>query len=121
MGRAADPKLAVLWRKRLERQTKSGLSVLEYCRQEGVSTASFYAWKRRLRVSRGAAGKPSRKRGPRRASNGQPLRSGFVQVPLTFNSPIEVHFSDGTTVRVPAEHLSATLQLLQSSQPERSA
>ena len=118
MGRVTDPKLALLWRKRVERQPGSGLSVLEYCHREGISTASFYAWKRQLRFSRATGGKRSRKRVRRQAANGQPLPSGFVQVPLSINSAIEVCFADGTTVRVPAEHLSATLKLLKASQPE---
>ena len=118
MGRVADPKLAVLWRERVERQPSSGLSVLEYCRRERISTASFYAWKRRLRISRATVGKRSRKRVQRQASHGLSLAGGFVQVPLAVNSAIDVRFADGTRVRVPAEHLSATLKLLKSSQPE---
>ena len=118
MGRVADPKLAVLWRERVGRQPSSGLSVLEYCRREGISTASFYVWKRRLRISRATVGKRAGKRVRRQVSPGQPLAGGFVQVPLAVNSAIEVRFADGTRVRVPAEHLSATLKLLKSSQPE---
>jgi len=114
MGRVADPKLAASWRKRVERQQRSGLSIQEYCRQEGVSTASFYAWKRRLRTSRATAGKPVRRRVP----NARPRRGGFVQVPLAVNSVIEVCFVDGTKVRVPAEHLAATLKVLKVSQSE---
>ena len=49
MGRVANPKLASLWRERVERQRRSGLSILEYCRREGFSAGSFHAWKRRLR------------------------------------------------------------------------
>jgi len=52
MGRVADPKLASLWRERFEHQRRSWVSVAEYCRREGISTGSFYAWKRRLRTSR---------------------------------------------------------------------
>ncbi len=114
MGRVSDPKLAASWQKRVERQLRSGLSVQEYCRREGVSPASFYAWKRRLRVSHATAGKPVR----RRVSNGRPRPGGFVQVPLAVNSAVEVCFSDGTTVLVPAEHLAATLMLLKVSQSQ---
>lgn len=110
MGRVADPKVAALWQKRVERQPGSGLSVQEYCRREGVSTAAFYAWKRRLSIPRAAIGKLVR----HRASKEQRLSGGFVQVPLTVNSAIEVCFADGTTVRVPAQHLAATLKLLSS-------
>jgi hypothetical protein len=120
MGRVADPKLAALWRKRVERQPGSGLSVLDYCRREGISTASFYAWKRRLHTPGATVGRRSRKGVRPQEPNGQPLPSGFVQVPLSVNSVIEVCFGDGTTVRVPAEHLSATLKLLKASPARRS-
>ena len=37
----------------LDRQAGSGLSVREFCAQAGVSQASFYAWRRKLRRERG--------------------------------------------------------------------
>jgi hypothetical protein len=36
------------WRKVIERQQASGLSVAAFCRSSGVPTSSFFAWKRRL-------------------------------------------------------------------------
>lgn len=39
----------LFWRLAMEEYRGSGLSVREFCSQEGLSTASFYAWKRRLR------------------------------------------------------------------------
>jgi hypothetical protein len=39
-------------------------------------------------------------------------------VPLTVSSAIEVRFVDGTTVRVPAEQLSATLKMLKAPRSE---
>jgi transposase-like protein len=36
------------WRELFEAQAASGLSIDAYCRRRGVSTASFYAWRRRL-------------------------------------------------------------------------
>lgn len=46
------------WRLALEEHRKSGLSVREFCLQKAVSTASFYAWKRKLggRSSKGSGG-----------------------------------------------------------------
>ena len=116
MGRVADPKLAAVWRKRVERQAGSGLSVVEYCSREGISTASFYTWKRRLRSRRAAAGTRSNKQVQRQGSQGRSLAGGFVQVRLASSPAIEVCFTDGTTARVPAEHLSATLKVLRTSQ-----
>ena len=48
MARPKDLGLEHTWRLRLRRQATSGLSIPEFCRREGVSTASFYAWRRRL-------------------------------------------------------------------------
>ena len=37
------------WRHQIQRQKEGSLSVAEFCRRLGVSTVSFYAWKRRFR------------------------------------------------------------------------
>lgn len=36
------------WRDLLRRQADSGMTVVAFCEREGVSTASFYNWRRRL-------------------------------------------------------------------------
>ena len=48
MARPKDLGLEHTWRLRLRRQATGGLSIGEFCRREEVSTASFYAWRRRL-------------------------------------------------------------------------
>ena len=40
---------AARWRKLIEQQRESGLGVSEYCRERGISAASMFAWRRRLR------------------------------------------------------------------------
>jgi transposase-like protein len=37
------------WRRQIQRQHEGSLSIAEFCRRLGVSTVTFYAWKRRLR------------------------------------------------------------------------
>jgi hypothetical protein len=49
-GRRPDPVLHTLWQQRLLRFERAGLSVSAFCDQEGISTPSFYAWRRRLRI-----------------------------------------------------------------------
>ena len=39
---------AGFWRELIEAQAASGVSIGAYCRRRGVSTASFYAWRRRM-------------------------------------------------------------------------
>jgi hypothetical protein len=48
MARPKDLNRELAWRQRLRRQPSSGLSIPAFCAREGVSTVSFYAWKRRL-------------------------------------------------------------------------
>jgi hypothetical protein len=48
-GRRPDPAAHHLWQQRLERFRNSGLTVPAFCDREGISPASFYAWRRRLR------------------------------------------------------------------------
>jgi hypothetical protein len=37
------------WRRQIQRQQDGSLSIAEFCRRLGVSTVTYYAWKRRLR------------------------------------------------------------------------
>ena len=37
------------WRRQIQRQHEGSLTVAEFCRRLGVSTVTFYAWKRRFR------------------------------------------------------------------------
>ena len=55
MGRVANVGVAAAWERRLARQPRDRLPVSEFCRQEGVSPKSFYAWRKRLH---GAAAVP---------------------------------------------------------------
>ncbi len=47
-GRPPDPATCQRWQQRLERFRRSGLSVPAFCDHEGISAASFYAWRCRL-------------------------------------------------------------------------
>jgi hypothetical protein len=48
MARAWETPKAFEWRRRLVRFHKSRLSVVEFCEREGVSTPSFYQWRKKL-------------------------------------------------------------------------
>lgn len=49
MGRPPDATARQLWSDRLRRFRDSGLTAAAFRAREGVSLASFYAWRRRLR------------------------------------------------------------------------
>ncbi len=48
MPRGPSARTGRLWRKRLERFSRSGLSVAQFCSREGVSTSSLYNWRGKL-------------------------------------------------------------------------
>lgn len=43
------PETIMRWRERLRRFDRSQMSVADFCLSEGVSQASFYQWKKKLR------------------------------------------------------------------------
>ena len=56
------------WTKRIAMQRRSGMSVKQFCKEQGLTECSFYAWRKRLGksepvrfalVDRGAAGRES--------------------------------------------------------------
>jgi hypothetical protein len=85
------------WRARLDRFARAGLPVVRFCAREGVSTASFYLWRKRLAphgFHRQAAG-----RGPSfQAVTVVPAVPG-VSVHLPGGARIEVHGVDLDVVR----------------------
>ena len=46
----ANPK-AGEWAERIAAQQRSGISVKQFCKEQGVSEYSFYSWRKRLRES----------------------------------------------------------------------
>ena len=129
MSRRANQVLWGQWRERLERQRKSGLSIAEFCRQEAVSSVTFYTWRRKLRgptaghssarggiPGRGGAmgagsNSPCRRpHPPRTVAAASGVGGSFLQVPVVEARPaawIELTLVDGTQVRIPPQNLSA--------------
>jgi hypothetical protein len=85
-----------VWRERIGRWQRSGLSIAEFTRRERVSQPSFYAWRRRLRDAA-----PSRSQPPL-----------FVPIELSAanRSPgsVQIELPGGAVVTLPAE-VSAAL------------
>jgi len=124
MARKVNQALRDEWRKRIERQQQSGLTVAEFCRREGVSPATFYMWKRKLPTKRS----PQTRKRPARQKKGAgthregessatPSNVPFVQLPLSAPaaSPwIEVVLAEGTVVRLPQQNLAALQTVLRT-------
>lgn len=47
-GKPRDPDKERFWRRTLGQRQHSGLGIAELCRQQGLSAANFYAWRRIL-------------------------------------------------------------------------
>ena len=48
MARLPDPAVRRLWEERIRSFEQSDMTVVEFCEQLAVSTASFYLWRRKL-------------------------------------------------------------------------
>jgi hypothetical protein len=72
------------WQERIEHQQSIGLSITEYCEVVGVSTASFYQWRKRL-----AVGEPSICQGV-----GSPNAEGAGDDEQPVFVPVEVRLRD---------------------------
>jgi transposase-like protein len=74
------------WQKRLARFHRSGTSIAQFCHDEGVSTPSFYVWRRKLRrrpaaaSSSGAGRLTAGSAAAGQSVQGQPRQGSFVPV-----------------------------------------
>jgi transposase len=84
------------WAERLRRFASSGLPVAAFCAADGVSSPSFYSWKRRL------AGAAAAGAGPRLL----PIR---LQPPA---APLELALPQGAVLRIPQGADEDTLRCL---------
>ena len=124
MAREVNQALREEWRKRIEGQQQSGLTVAKFCHREGVSQATFYLWRRKLQSAQASRAKMTsgrQKEVARTNREGQsPATSSslpFVQLPLSAppSCPwIEVVLAEGTVIRLPQQNLAALQTVLQT-------
>ena len=94
MSRGSDGEKVKLWRDRFRRYAKSELSVEGFCRGEGVSTPTFYHWRKKLASA------------PRRRQSGK--RRAFRPVMVTPSAAaLSVRLPGGAELEVPRENLDA--------------
>jgi hypothetical protein len=104
-------RLCRVWRERLDRFSRSGLSIAEFCRRHQLSPPSFYLWRKRL-AHNGSANHPviSPSSGRRPNDRSQPSPSSFVELIPTRSSAsprtrsaepslVEIELPNGTRVR----------------------
>jgi transposase-like protein len=99
MGRKQNSEAEVVWRDRLARFDSDSLTISEFCHREGVSSASFYRWRKRLK-HRGRQSKPSSQ-----AAGGSEVKapsSRFLPVNVAGLTEAEIELPNGIKVRVPA-------------------
>lgn len=114
-GRVAES----VWDERREwirKQQASGLSVAQFCRDNGLHEVNFHGW--RHRFAKLSSQSP---RGTDKLAAGKQKLQAFVQLPLPSSalttsgaSWIEVSLADGLVVRVPASNLAALETVLRS-------
>jgi hypothetical protein len=82
---------------RLARFADGELTIAEFCQREGMSTASFYLWRRRLRDAQSAAetsGTAAHSAAPRFLpvvlSGGSPMAGSFAPAALELELPNQV-------------------------------
>ena len=103
MVRGSDA--AKVWRERLQRFGTLEMKVKEFCAGEGVSVASFYAWRRKL--AKPAADRDGQKDGePSYPSE----RTSPVFTPVVVNplpATVSIRLLSGVQIDVPSENLAA--------------
>jgi len=123
--RRRDPVKERFWRRVVRRRQRSGLSVREFCRDEGVAESSYHYWRRELvRRNReqtlgeeGAGENGISPEGSAASSDGSEDALAFVPVQVVPDAVgscpsglIEVVLTSGETVRVPVGFDSRVLE-----------
>ncbi len=107
MARTPDPKVHATWRERIRRQEVSGLTIEQFCAQEGVARSKFHAWKRRFHLI-----------GPPDQCPTLPAPSTFLPVTVRLleraadqSLAIEADLPNGIRLRIPTvnQHLACRL------------
>ncbi len=91
------------WRRQIQRQQDGTLSIAEFCRRLGVSTVTFYAWRRRF--SEAPSASPLISESPAAKSstaNGAPIPA-FLPVSMLAAGPdgqLEIELANACVVRL---------------------
>jgi hypothetical protein len=114
MAKASRADRRRYWQEAIGRQEGSGQSIVGFCAKEGLSPASFHAWKRRLQ-------RPRREHG-RKAAVQALLPVQVVDAVPTVAGKLEVEWPDGVVLRVQgceAQTIGAVVAALSASPARR--
>jgi len=99
MSRGPDLARRELWRRRFGEFDRGTATVAEFCRRTGVSQATFYAWRHKLRSSGQHGRRPEPGPSPAKVAS-----LSFLPIEITGrddpSAPIEVVFPNGTRLLV---------------------
>jgi transposase-like protein len=104
MAKSVDAAKLRTWRKRMSRFHAGEWTVAEFCDREGVSTASFYYWQRRLRDD-------DQSRLPQTVPAVSEARS-FLPVEVLVEPQLEVELPNGIVLRCSLERGGRWRQVL---------
>lgn len=107
MARTPDPKVHETWRDRIGRQQASGLTIAQFCAQEGIARSKFHAWKRQFHLMESPDQCPALPT----PSTFLPVTVRLLQRPTDQPMPIEAELPNGIRLRIPTvnEHLACRL------------
>ena len=93
-AKKSDTDQRQFWQMVLDTYKSSGLSVRQFCKQEGLSEPSFYSWRKRLSKPQ----KPA-------VSKGQPQADSFIQVSMPTAKPVvlELILASGHKLHIPSD------------------
>ena len=106
MAKGVDGAKRDAWRRRLAKFDSSGLTVVEFCRREQVSQASFYYWSKRI---------PGRNRSTTGGLQRSDACTGISRHEEGIDF-VEVVVGDSIRVRMPAAQPAAVAVLVQQLQ-----
>jgi transposase-like protein len=110
MARTPDLELRAVWRDRLRRQVDSGLTIAQFCAREGVSTATFHSWKRRLRLVELADTLPA----PPAPPAFLPVTVRLAERAAADASPIVADLPNGIRLRIPTADARLACRLVRA-------
>lgn len=104
MGHKQSSGAEAVWLERLARFGRSGMTVAEFCRCEGVSDPSFYQWRKRLQQGGGRGKRTGRQECAR---PGVEQTGDFLPVHVVGLATVEIELPNGIRIRVPAANAEA--------------